>query len=194
MKKIFSRYSDQNSYIQILRDLNITGYYDRKPINDEFIQKYALFGGWITEDRNVRLEINIKTTSGNLVKYELIGSIYSNPQHNFVYIYNKETRESLRVDELTELRNEIPRDKPWNLLYKQVDQSYVDSYPLTQQINNLASISHEINTVGKNRLNKLNHEVILKLIKNKLKQKVCRVCTLINKSNATKCTACGTNL
>jgi len=160
---------------------------------NEFLKKYVIF---VSDGKPVNPEINIRTTTGNSITYELIGSIYSygGGGHFWAYIYNKNTGQSLRIDDLTELRNEVAGPNPNFLLYIQKGQSYVDNYPITQQISNIASISHEINSGRKNRLNELNHKVILELIKNKLKQKVCRVCTLINKSNATKCTACGTNL
>jgi len=159
---------------------------------NEFLKKYVIF---VSDGKPVNPEINIRTT-GNSITYELIGSIYSygGGGHFWAYIYNKNTGQSLRIDDLTELRNEVAGPNPNFLLYIQKGQSYVDNYPITQQISNIASISHEINSSRNNRLNELNHKVILELIKNKLKQKVCRVCTLINKSNATKCIACGSNL
>ena len=157
------------------------------------LQKYAIS---LYTSGLVEPEKYMMSTSGNLIKYELIGSIYSYQSggHFWAYIYDKNTNQSLRIDDFGELKNEVAAPLPTYLLYKQIGQLYVDNYPLTQQINNLATISHEINTIGKNRLNELNYKIILKLIKNKINKKVCPVCTLINDSTATNCEVCNSNL
>jgi len=164
----------------------------------EFLKKYLIFDTSNEDLSVVKSEIKITTTSGESIEYELIGSIYSlnnRGVHFWVYIHNKNIIQSERIDDLENKPiNEDVKGVSTYLLYMQKGLAYKDSYPLTQQINNLASISNEINTIGKNRLNELNYKIISELIKNKLKQKVCKVCTLINKSIDTKCEACGADL
>jgi hypothetical protein len=115
----------------------------------------------------------------NGINYILLAAILGNQTHYWTIIHDPQTDPNnfIEVNDLGPvIRNNYILDTNKlddngrqiyirYALYVREDATYQNNYSLDTQINNLASISHEINTQPTNNLNKLNHKIISKLIK-----------------------------